>query len=123
MLSRIEIKIMDFIFEKCQGKKTVLISPTDVLGFLEPKFEITKKELDNYIKNLSLDGYIESLKSDNKGQTTYVVKLKTRGEGFLRERAEIKSKRLRSIGWKVALTVGGAILAFVLSIVLPIIFR
>ena len=122
MLSRVEIKIMDYIYEKCRGKKTVLMSPKEILQSLLPKHEITAKQLDSYLKNLALDGYLEALPSDNKGHMMYVIKLKPRGEAYHRERQEIRNKRLRSLGWKISLTVIGGILAFVLSIVLPIIF-
>ena len=122
MLSRVEVKIMDYIFEKCRGKKTVLMSPKEILQSLLPKFEITAKQLDGYLKNLSLDGYLEALQSDNKGHMMYVVKLKTRGEAYHRERQEIKAKRMRSLGWKLTLTVIGAVLAFVLGIVLNNVF-
>jgi len=122
MLSRVEIKIMDYIFEKCRGKKTVLMSPKEILQSLLPKHEITAKQLDGYLRNLALDGYLEALQSDNKGHMMYVVKLKSRGEAYERERAEIRQKRVRSLGWKITLTVIGAVLAFVLSIVLPQIF-
>ncbi|MCL2587710.1 MAG: hypothetical protein FWE31_05795 [Firmicutes bacterium] len=118
MLSRIEVKIMDYIFEKCRGKKTVLISPKEILNFLLPKYEITAKQLDGYIKNLGLDGYLEAVKSDSKGHMMYVIKLQTRGEAFERERREIRQRRMRSLGWKLTLTVIGAVLAFVIGIVL-----
>jgi len=104
MLNRIEAKIMDYLFSKVQGKKTVLITPKEVLHWLMPKHELTAKQLDGHMRNLALDGYIDIFNSDNKGQLVYVVSLKLRGEAWQRERREIRNKRIRSVGWKVALT-------------------
>ncbi|MCL2756223.1 MAG: hypothetical protein FWE45_04210 [Firmicutes bacterium] len=114
MLNRIEAKIMDYLFEKCHGKKTVLITPKEVLHFLMPKHELTAKQLDGHMKNLALDGYIDIFNSDNKGQLVYVVTLKLRGEAWRRERQEIRKKRMRSVGWKVALTLLGFAITFTL---------
>ena len=114
---------MDYVFEKCRGKKTVLMSPKEILQSLLPKHEITAKQLEGYLKNLALDGYLEALPSDNKGQMMYVVKLKTRGEAYEREKRDARQKRFRSLGWKIALTVLGAVLAFILGIILNSIFR
>ena len=122
MLSRVETKIMDYVFEKCRGKKTVLISPKEILQSLLPKHEITAKQLDSYLKNLALDGYLEALPSDNKGHMIYVMKLKNRGEAYQREKDEIRTKRLRSVGWKVMLAVIGAGVAFVAGLVIRSIF-
>jgi len=119
MLNRIETKIMDYLFDKVAGKKTVLITPKEVLHFLMPKYELTAKQLDGHMKNLTLDGYVDVFNSDNKGQLVYVVSLKLRGEAWKRERREINQKRMRSIGWKVMLT----LLGFAITSVLVLIFR
>ena len=112
MLNRIEAKIMDYLFEKCRGKKTVLMTPKEILHSLLPKHELTAKQLDGHMKNLALDGYIDVYNSDNKGQLVYVVTLKIKGEAYERERAEIRARRLRSLGWKIALTFLGLAISF-----------
>jgi len=111
MLNRVESKIMDYMFERCDGKKTVLLTPKEILQSLLPKYELTAKQLDGHIKNLAIDGYVEVFNSDNKGQLVYVAKLKTRGEAWHRERAEASAKRWRSIGWKLMLTAMGLVIS------------
>jgi len=114
MLNRVEAKIMDYLFDKCRGKKTVLMSPKEILQSLLPKIELTAKQLDTHMKNLALDGYIEVFNSDKNGVAMYVVTLKLKGEGFLRERAEIRNRRLRSIGWKIMLSILGFVVVSIL---------
>ena len=104
MLSRIENQIMEYLFERCRGRRTVLMTPDEILTHIAPKFEITKKQLEGHMKNLVLDGYADYQISDDKGSAVYVVTLTTRGEAFQRERDERKRRRWRSLGWKILLT-------------------
>jgi len=115
MLNRVERKVMDFFYEKCMGKKSVLLAPVEIQEHLGPKDELTFKQIEIAVKNLMVDGYIDVYHSDNKGTLNYVVSLKTRGEGFKRELADARARRIRSIGWKVFLTVLGVVLAGILS--------
>ena len=108
MLSRVEHKIMEHLFEQCRGKRTVLIDPETVLTTIatRPRFEITKKQLDIHMKNLVLDGYIDYNQSETKdGVAKYIVTLTTRGEAFQRERDEKVKSRLQDLGWKIVLTI------------------
>lgn len=102
---------MDYLFAKCKGKKTVLVSSTEILQSILPRYEITAKQLDNCMRNLYLDGYIEVNQSDDKGKLVYVVTLKQKGQGYGREKEEIVRKRWRSIGWKVLLSLLGVVIA------------
>ena len=113
MLSKVEAKIMDYLFERCRGKKAVLVTPGEILHSLLPKHELTAKQLNKHIENLKLDTYIDVHKTDNKGQMMYVVTLKLKGEAFEREKKEIKNRRIRSIGWKVALTFLGIAITYI----------
>ena len=107
MLNRVEAKIMNYLFETCRGKKTVLIKPQDILESIMPKYELTVKQLEGIMKNLALDGYIDVFNSDNKGQLVYIITLKTRGEAYQREKDERRKKLMFSVGWKLALTALG----------------
>ena len=91
MLSRIENKIMGYLFTRCRGKRTVLIAPQEILDNIAPKYEITKKQLEVHMKNLVLDGYVDfsnasRAEGGDKTNDSYVITLTTRGEAFQRER-------------------------------------
>ena len=80
-----------------------------------PKIELTAKQLDAHIKNLALDSYIDFQTSDNKGHTVYVVSLKLKGEAYEREKADRRRKIMRSVGWKIVLSILGATVAFLIT--------
>jgi len=115
MLNRVEAKIMDYLFLKARGKKTVLLTPKEILHSILPKHELTAKQLEVAMKNIALDGYIDMYHSDKKGSLVYVVTLKQRGEAYQREKDERRNKKIRSIGWKLMLTVLGVAVAWILG--------
>ena len=110
-MNKIETRIMLHLFKHCKGKKSILISPADIQRGIADcrhpaKYELTKKQLDVRMKNLVLDGYIDfSETQDKNNNSTYVVTLTTRGEAFQREREQIKMKAVKSLGWKILLTI------------------
>lgn len=110
--------MMDYIYEKCSGRGEVLLTPKELLSFLMPKIEITAKELDIMMGNLVLDDYIESKKGTKDGKPYYIVCLTIKGAAYDRERKALKMARHQSIVWKLALTVGGAVLGWVILKVL-----
>ena len=118
MLNKIETRIMSYIFEKCKGENKGIFTPKELLSALMPKYEITAKQLDVIMSNLALDDYFESEKKDKDGKIYFLVSLTMRGAAFDRERQQQKRQMMRSLMWKLGLTIGGAILAFVLGIIL-----
>jgi hypothetical protein len=111
---------MNLVYERCKDKKSVLITPKEILNGLMPKIEITAKELDLILNNLVLDDYIECETGDKSGAKVYIVALTVKGAAYDRERQSAKILRLRSIGWKVLLTVVGAVLAWILGKILKL---
>ena len=107
---------MDYLFAKCRGKKTILMTPKEILTTLLPKYELTAKQLESAMKNIALDGYIDMYHSDKKGSLVYVVTLKQKGEAYQREKDERRAKKVRSIGWKLMLTVLGFAVAWLLTV-------
>lgn len=122
MLNKIERKIMDYVFAKCRGKKTVLMTPKELLQVLLPKHEITAKQLDIAMKNICLDGYADIFNSDEKGSLVYVVTLKERGEAYQREKADQRKQAMKSLTWKIVISAVGAVVVFVVGIILSSVF-
>ena len=106
---------MGYIFIKCKGESQVVLTPKELIESLMPKNEITTKQLDVIMSNLVLDDYIENEKGEKDGKVYYLVSLTMRGAAFDRERQAQRRTLRNSILLKVALTVGGAILAFILG--------
>jgi hypothetical protein len=109
---------MSYIFEKCKGENKGIFTPKELLSALMPKFELTARQLDVVMTNLGLDDYIEYEKKDKDGKVYFLVSLTMRGAAFDRERQSRKRQAIKSIMWKLALTVGGAVVAFVITILL-----
>lgn len=118
MLNKTESCVMSYIFEKCKGENKGIFTPKELLAALMPKYEITAKQLDVVMSNLALDDYIECEKKNKDGKLYFLVSLTMRGAAFDRERQSQKKQMMKSIMWKLALTVGGAVVAFILGILL-----
>lgn len=122
MLNKTETRVMSYIFEKCKGENKGIFTPKELLTALMPKYEITAKQLDVIMSNLALDDYIECEKKEKSGKIYFLISLTMRGAAFNRELQSQKRQMIRSLMWKLGLTVGGAILAFILSIILNRLF-
>lgn len=118
MLNKTEARVMSYIFEKCKGENKGIFTPKELLAALMPKYEITARQLDVVMSNLALDDYIECEKKDKDGRLYFLVSLTMRGAAFDRERQSQKRQMMKSVLWKLALTVGGAVIAFILGLLL-----
>ena len=118
MLNKTESCVMSYIFEKCKGENKGIFTPKELLAALMHKYEITEKQLDVVMSNLALYDYIECEKKNKDGKLYFLVSLTMRGAAFDRERQSQKKQMIKSIMWKLALTVGGAVVAFILGILL-----
>ncbi len=118
MLNKTEARVMSYIFEKCKGENKGIFTPKELLAALMPKYEITARQLDVVMTNLALDDYIECEKKDKDGKLYFLVSLTMRGAAFDRERQSQKRQMIKSLLWKLGLTVGGAVVAFILGLFL-----
>ena len=109
---------MEYVYQKCQGKKSCLISPREIISFADDKYVLFADEIEKIMTNLSYDNYIDLLKSDKKGSPVYCVSLKLKGEGFHRELTNNKRNLWWSIGSKILLAVIGAVTAFIITLLL-----
>lgn len=117
MLTLKEKYVMEYVYQKCQGKKSCLISPREIISFVADKYVIYPDELEKIMTNLSYDNYIELFKSDKKGSPVYCVSLKIKGEGFHRELTNNK----RNLWYQIVTKVGLALLVGVIGLVFALI--
>jgi len=118
MLTFKEKYVMEYVYQKCQGKKSCLISPREIISFAADKYVIFEDELEKIMTNLSYDNYIELFKSDKKGNPVFCVSLKLKGEGFHRELTNNK----RNIWWMLGRTCVLAIVSALIGGLIKIIF-
>lgn len=119
MLSKKEQAVMTYLFGECVDKDSTLISPQQITTALMPKYELNSIEIDQIINALMLDDYIEAVSSDSKGRLVYCIKLKQKGESYLREKTTAKKTATMLIVRTVLL----AILSFVVGVILKAIFQ
>ena len=105
MLTKKEKYIMEYVYQKCSGKKSCLISPREVITYASDKYIIYPSELEKIMTNLSYDSYIELVKTDKKGEPVFCVSLKMKGEGFHRELVNNKRTWVFNIGRTVLLAI------------------
>ena len=118
MLTLKERYVMEYVFQKCQGKKSCLISPREIISHAADKYVIFPEELEKIMINLSYDNYIELFKSDKRGNPVFCVSLKLKGEGFHRELTNNK----RNIWWAVGRTCILAMISALIGGLIKIIF-
>ena len=118
MLTFKEKYVMEYVYQKCQGKKSCLISPREIISFCADKYVLMPDELEKIMTNLSYDNYIELFKSDKKGNPVFCVSLKLKGEGFHRELTNNK----RNIWWTVGRTCILAIISTLIGCLIKLIF-
>ncbi|MGN0787674.1 MAG: hypothetical protein ACI4L6_01225 [Candidatus Onthoplasma sp.] len=117
MLTYKEKYVMEYVYQKCQGKKSCLISPREIISFCADKYILFPDELEKIMTNLSYDNYIELFKSDKRGNPVFCVSLKLKGEGFHRELSNNKRNLWYSIGMKVGLAVIGGLIALAFTLI------
>ncbi|MBQ2864478.1 MAG: hypothetical protein IJE91_03325 [Clostridia bacterium] len=118
MLNGKEKRVMQYLFDCCSGKKSCLIEPDDILNYLQPKYEINNIELDQILNALVLENYIDLVNSDKNGKLVYCISLKTKGEGFERERKNAK----KNVYIIVTRTIILACISFAVTLILKAIF-
>lgn len=117
MLTFKEKYVMEYVYERCQGKKSCLISPREIISFTADRYVIQPDELERIMTNLSYDNYIELFKSDKKGSPVYCVSLKIKGEGFHRELTNNKRNLLLLLGRTCILAVISGIIGVLIRLI------
>lgn len=118
MLSKKEKVLMNYIFKKCEGKESMLITPEELENQLKPRYDVTRKELEQLIEGLVLDRYITMILSDKNGKPIYCISLDKKGESYERDK-ETERKTLIKL---VVRTVLLAVLSTAVGVILKLIF-
>ena len=119
MLNRKEKKVMQFLFENCNGKTSALIEPDDILNFLQPQYDVNNIELEQILSALVLENYIDVVNSDKNGNLIYCISLKTKGEGYMREK-ENRKKQIYTVLFRTVIL---ACISFTVTLILKAIFK
>lgn len=119
MLNGKERKVMQYLYNTCSKKPSVLVDPNDILNYLQPKYEISGIELEQILNGLVIENYIDIVNSDKNGKLIYCISLKAKGEGYERE---IKNTR-KKLYLLLTRTVVLACISFAITMILKAIFK
>ena len=116
MLSKKEDGVMKIIYTEGVKKKSFLISPLDIKSM--SKIPLSEREIDDILNDLKKDGYFDFIYSERHGESVYCITLLERGKGYDRD----KMVRRRSLIYRLILTVGFAVISFIIGIILKLVF-
>ena len=117
MLSKIEKKVMQLLYDHSKNKDAILISATDLFLQLGDK-KISVSQIEKIIIDLNTDGYFDLVYSDRHGQVVYCISLTVKGKNFLRDQKLIK----RNLIYKLVVTIVFAFISFIIGVILRKIF-
>lgn len=118
-LSRRENEVMRAVFELSDGKDRFLLSPYELAAVLPPKGNYNEESLERTLRALELDGYFDFIPSDRKGEKTYVIHMREAGLAFKRSDAQ----RKRSICFRWGVAAVGAVITFLIGLILRLVFK
>lgn len=120
MLNKKTKALMRSVYNHAVEKDGVcLVSQIDLLEDMPSKLRFYRDDLEPSLRSLMLEGYFEIVESEKKGERYYCITLMQAGYDFSRIIAQEK----RAIKFKIALTIGGVILSFILSRIISSIFK
>ncbi len=102
------------------GKKTrVLVSAEELLASLPVKRGYDGEKLEERLAGLERDGYFILTRTDRKGEKMYVFELLDEGLNYVRTGKQLE----RRVWFKVGLAALGAVVTFVVGMVLKSVFK
>lgn len=118
-LNRRENEVMGAVFALSAGKERFLAAPSELLAVLPPRAGYNEEKLERVLRSLELDGYFDLISSERKGETVYVVHMHSAGLAYRRE--SLKRRRAIVFRWGVAAV--GAVITFLIGVILKLIFN
>ena len=118
-LNKKENEVMNAVYELSSGKERFLVSPYELNAVLPAKGKYDEAVLGRVLRSLALDGYFELVESERKGEPVYVIHMREAGLSYRRQ----DYQRKRSILFRFAVAAAGAVVPFLVGVVLRLIFR
>lgn len=119
MLSRYENDVMSAVYCLCDGTDGCLISPLDIMSILPPKRKYNPERVEDALNALKMDGYLDVISSERKGEKMYVISLKENGLNYKRNSVQ----RRQDVLYKVFLALVGATATFIFGLILKAVFK
>lgn len=115
-LTRRECDVMSAVYTLSGGKERFLCTPSEISALTRSRCE--GESLERILRALELDGYFDLLPSARKGERIFVIHM--RGAGLRFRRADHIRRRSILFRWCVAAV--GAVITFLIGILLRLLF-
>lgn len=113
MLTVKEREVVRAVVAFCGDRHACLISEKELFALVGIR-KLTPRELQTLLNSLSIDGYIDVIKCRKGEEEMLCITPKLKARSYERERGML----MRSIGFKLALTALGSIVAFLVTKIL-----
>ncbi len=117
-MKRYENDVMSAVYSLCDGTDGCLVSPVDIMSILPAHRKYNAERVDDALNALRLDGYLDVITSERKGEKMYVISLKENGLSYKRT---ARQKR-QDVLFKIFLAFVGACATFIFGLIIKAIF-
>ena len=117
-LNKKENEVMNAVFELSAGKERFILSPYELNAVLPAKAKYDEAVLGRVLRSLALDGYFELVESERKGEPVYVIHMREAGLSYRRQ----DYQRRRSVMFRWGVAAVGAVITFLIGLLLRAIF-
>ena len=118
-MTKKEKMVMAFLCNKCQQKRTYLISPQEITQALSKRYILSVEEIDEIMVELANQNYVEFVVSESKKGYFYCVNLKKNGQTYNSD----TRKNRQTFGLLVLRSIFLATVSFVFGLILRAIFK
>lgn len=117
-LNRRENEVMNAVFELSGGKERFLCAPYELTALLPGKGKYDEALLGRTLRSLALDGYFDLVESERKGEPVFVIHMREAGLSFRRQNCQ----RRRGVAFRLGVAAVGAVVTFLVGILLRVVF-
>ena len=117
-LNRRENEVMNAVFKLSGGKERFLVAPYEIEAILPARGKYDEALLEKTLSSLALDGYFELVETERKGEKMYVIHMREAGLCYRRT----DYQRKRGIFFRCAVAALGAVVTFLVGLLLKALF-
>ena len=118
MLKKCEEIVLKVISDNAFGGESCLISKESIVEFARNEKYVNLNNVEEILKSLYANDYIDVLISSKKGEKFYCITLLKRGKNYKEE----KKKEISNVKNKIVLAIIGALVSFIVGRILIAIF-
>lgn len=108
---------MGAVYTLSGERERFLVSPYEIAALCKLRYD--EERLERILRALQTDGYFDFVPSSRKGERVYVIHMREAGLGY--RRSDFQRRRSVLFRWSVAAV--GAVITFLVGLLLRLLFR